>query len=300
MDIKNNSSCHEEVIVRGLVREANDLQSTRKCVNEKIEIVQGKIYKYYPLGNYCPPEKREEEKIYSIKNLEDQIIYLSRVTDFNDPFDTNMSLPDEEIFSIISQELPIPNEPNDEIMKLIHSYKEKHWAELEAKLTSDKAYYVSCFSSEPDNILMWSHYADKHKGFCIEYNLRKSTDYAFLVSLLPVIYSSHRPTIPRGLVTTLFDVSKREESTEALICAALTKSKAWEYEKEWRFTYYDSTNRFSNRKFPIDCISKVILGCKTAPQYKDEIKGICKSKGFALSAMILDEDEYDFHEESIL
>lgn len=27
---------------------------------------------------------------------------------------------------------------------------------------------ITCFSETPDNILMWSHYADKHSGFCVE------------------------------------------------------------------------------------------------------------------------------------
>ena len=28
---------------------------------------------------------------------------------------------------------------------------------------------VCCFSEKKDDILMWSHYADGHKGFCLEF-----------------------------------------------------------------------------------------------------------------------------------
>jgi len=30
---------------------------------------------------------------------------------------------------------------------------------------------VSCFSQEEDNLLMWSHYADKHKGLCLKFDM---------------------------------------------------------------------------------------------------------------------------------
>mgnify|MGYP002227506002 FL=1 len=30
---------------------------------------------------------------------------------------------------------------------------------------------VGCFSERNDSLLMWSHYADEHRGLCIGYNL---------------------------------------------------------------------------------------------------------------------------------
>ena len=32
--------------------------------------------------------------------------------------------------------------------------------------------YLKSFSEEKDNLLMWSHYGDNHKGLCIEYDLK--------------------------------------------------------------------------------------------------------------------------------
>ena len=31
---------------------------------------------------------------------------------------------------------------------------------------------ISCFSSRLDSIVMWSHYASNHTGYCVEYNLK--------------------------------------------------------------------------------------------------------------------------------
>ncbi|MBK8112877.1 MAG: DUF2971 domain-containing protein [Saprospiraceae bacterium] len=36
-----------------------------------------------------------------------------------------------------------------------------------------KSHNVFCLSEENDNLLLWSHYADCHKGYCVEY-----TDYS--------------------------------------------------------------------------------------------------------------------------
>jgi Protein of unknown function (DUF2971) len=50
------------------------------------------------------------------------------------------------------------------------SQDERMIAEL-TKATRD-ALRVGCFSERRDSILMWSHYADHHRGICIEYETR--------------------------------------------------------------------------------------------------------------------------------
>ena len=48
---------------------------------------------------------------------------------------------------------------------------------------------VSCFSEVNDSIVIWSHYANNHKGFCLEYDF-KSLGFNDIraTSLCPVIY----------------------------------------------------------------------------------------------------------------
>ena len=33
--------------------------------------------------------------------------------------------------------------------------------------------YMSCFSEDNDNLLMWAHYGDNHRGICVEYDIKK-------------------------------------------------------------------------------------------------------------------------------
>ncbi|EHH0850194.1 DUF2971 domain-containing protein, partial [Vibrio vulnificus] len=75
-----------------------------------------------------------ENSLSSLLNYE---LWASKPTEFNDPFDSLLTIE----FS------------NNNITELFKNY------------TQSKA--VCCFSKNMDSILMWSHYADSHKGFCI-------------------------------------------------------------------------------------------------------------------------------------
>ena len=159
------------------------------------------------------------------------------------------------------------------------------------------------FSTDVNNALMWAHYTNKHKGFCVEYDLYKTDNKAFLINLHPVIYSERRASVP----TSLFDlsdisnikVSTTDESIVDLFCAMLTKSNVWNYENEWRLLLYDEIEELTENKFKIDCISKIILGCRIEEKYEQEIKEICNKNGIHLSKMKLDENSYQLHEEII-
>ncbi len=148
--------------------------------------------------------------------------------------------------------------------------------------TIDKAILVSCYCSSMDNALMWAHYANKHKGFCVEYNFSKSTNFELLLNLNPVIYSDNRAMLPQNMFYIDEDdqikVATTNQSTAELICALLTKSNVWEYEKEWRLIL--PSKNTTNRLYKMDCITKVILGCNIESQYENQIRDICIKKGY--------------------
>jgi hypothetical protein len=77
--------------------------------------------------------------------------------------------------------------------------------------------------------LMWSHYADEHRGLCIEYD---TTDHR-CGSLFPVDYRS-----PGDIkISELYDWKiGKSEKAERLVRDAFfyTKANEWRYEREWR------------------------------------------------------------------
>jgi len=85
-------------------------------------------------------------------------------------------------------------------------------------------------SREATNVLMWSHYAENHKGFVLEFRipvLGEKRDLQYTTDRLlpfPVIYQPGRPSIKVGVELPQDLVNK----------IVLTKCNEWEYEAEER------------------------------------------------------------------
>lgn len=81
---------------------------------------------------------------------------------------------------------------------------------------------LCCFSETWRSPLMWSHYADRHKGVALEFDLEN--EYA-----LPVIYS------PNKIPISLDEIKKRGGVTEEFSNRLMmTKYSGWKYEREIR------------------------------------------------------------------
>ncbi len=145
---------------------------------------------------------------------------------------------------------------------------------------------TTCLSENPKSILMWSHYADQHKGFCIEYDFNKAigTDFP-LKHLLKVTYSDdmiaiNLQTLIQGLrkkmdPNYMKDSAISQLSAETCLKAILTKNSAWEYEKEWRIVL----DNFSNIKIEkIPYATKIILGINIEEKNKAALLKITKEK----------------------
>jgi hypothetical protein len=78
---------------------------------------------------------------------------------------------------------------------------------------------IYCLTPVPDSTLMWSHYADNHKGICLEFAL----DHPVLGSAQEVVYLTSYPKWAPHSFT-------EREARQVL----LTKSDDWEYEREYR------------------------------------------------------------------
>jgi hypothetical protein len=88
---------------------------------------------------------------------------------------------------------------------------------------------IACFSERNDSILMWSHYADHHKGICVEYETRLLSLPDAIGFLHPVNYH------PELFDATEYFCSYPENNPWMLWIAACHKSPEWAYELEWRF-----------------------------------------------------------------
>lgn len=81
----------------------------------------------------------------------------------------------------------------------------------------------TCFSEVNDDLLMWSHYGGRYKGVCLEFD----TSIEPFNRLNKVQYVDRLPEIDvRSILVT--------QTFSPVLHLFCVKSKAWEYEREWR------------------------------------------------------------------
>lgn len=128
-----------------------------------------------------------------------------------------------------------------------------------------------------ENTLMWAHYADCHKGFCIQYHFdhtdfrRDDKSNLFAARLFPVNYLSED-----NCVLDLSDTDTALSSKNAYF----TKSSDWHYENEVRMISYNPINSEEFPPFQLgskSSISAIYFGVKcsefTIKAVKDSLVG---------------------------
>lgn len=123
--------------------------------------------------------------------------------------------------------------------------------------------------------LMWSHYAEEHKGICYCFDRSNifhqiSTNYSLedAIHSGEIIYSNKMPEIQ------CVDHLQREELiTLELIKILLTKSINWAYEKEYRyFTKRDSNTVYFNPQ----SLQAIFVGLRVEESEKQKISTLVK------------------------
>lgn len=140
---------------------------------------------------------------------------------------------------------------------------------------------IACFSELSDSLLMWSHYADHHRGICFEFN-QIDTDPPFIA--LPVRYSELRPVA---------DVTRMVDAENSFVHAAIfTKAMCWAYEREFRML--DVTRGAGYRDFPREALTGVILGARISEEVRVEIVKAVKTwrPDITVSHASLDNEHY--------
>jgi hypothetical protein len=204
---------------------------------------------------------------HAIQTLENMCLKVSRFSELNDPFELAWTAKKPEEKDIRKSLRERRNNPafikkakmgsgltGKKIKKELkrsatRSILEGRHPYIVAKLLSerlelaDSKSRVLCFSSSDiDNsadILMWSHYADHHRGVRIGFNLSSSAGF----EITKITYRDDRPEI---------DLYAGEVAVQAAVKESLRfKSSAWSYEAEHRI-YLFAEQCFSVAGLPHD------------------------------------------------
>lgn len=204
--------------------------------------------------------------IDSVKQLLDNhSIYFSSCKELNDPFESAINLLtdytpkqyyDSFIFAGMSPRLAkeLTRQVFDGTIDGNTIIKQ-----LTKDVISSVGYF--CMTTRPDNLLMWAHYADSHKGVCLKFDILKDLN-SFLVPV-KVDYDSQYINF-NCLSSELLDVLRR-------------KSPDWEYEDEYRIIKTDHQGLW---KIKQECLVEIIFGCRTSDEDKESIKSLASSSGF--------------------
>ena len=112
---------------------------------------------------------------------------------------------------------------------------------------------VACFSEIVDHPLMWSHYADGHRGFCLEFD----TSYDPFLKSHKIEYRRTLPEVsPADMILNPKDVP--------FMAMATVKAECWAYEKEWRTFHAEPDKAYT---YPVDCLTGIYFGEAIRPPH---------------------------------
>ncbi|WP_066632771.1 DUF2971 domain-containing protein [Labilibacter marinus] len=217
-------------------------------------------------------------------------IYLASPKDFNDPFDCRiypnfLNLTDTEREDYLSRLEVIAKKSNESKKALIGLKDLKEALVNDPQLHQDR--YVKKFIEEQDkyygilslslrwnSILLWSHYANCHRGFCVGFHENKLRESGLFGTGGIVKYDDQYPEIK----PSKDQHSKMENSFKE----THSKSIDWKYEEEYRLTklFFPKSPLPFERviNFSDDFIAEVVLGINISEKHKTEIMEICVRK----------------------
>ncbi len=187
-------------------------------------------------------------------------IWVAKPGSFNDPFDCKIRFKRQKNPETISNFLRQTGRSSGTVQGDYEIYQKGTEDFLEKDVPN---FGVFSMSQIKDNILMWAHYANHHKGFCIEFVRSPDNLLGNSECTQPVNYCCDYPE-----VDSLNSSGNRNYSIRNKIC--FTKAKDWGYEKEWRFIYDEGDKAVH---LPAD-ISSIIFGLKMPDEHKIIIRKI--------------------------
>lgn len=193
-------------------------------------------------------------------------LWFSHQNELNDPYDCKYALSDSLLVSLLKsssdtflkdlkERVPSDNfMSQDKFFDIIfpvlksNELMEKFYTMLFGEMLG---WNVCCFTTNPLNEIMWSHYAENNKGVCLEFDLSKTPEL-------------HEKLFPVNYTDTFPEINSIDELSDAL----LTKRTAWSKEVEWRIL----SNVKGGKVFNKDSLTAIYFGCNVSTFTIDNIR----------------------------
>ncbi|NBV06961.1 MAG: DUF2971 domain-containing protein [Proteobacteria bacterium] len=225
------------------------------------------VYKYQAINTY------------SRENLANAQIYFNAPQKFNDPFELILQtrqLTETNLLSILNgaekdlnQKTKNPSFQKEKILSLFEGKVKKRLKEIREELRECRGCWCASTGDEnnsPANILMWSHYADSHKGMCLAFK-RNELEKKFGNEMRSVTYRQN----PISLCPLcVIDECKCSDIFDSLF----HKSKIWSYENEFRIF---SRSAYETKTYD-EALDAIYFGSEVDPSVLKEVCSIAQSK----------------------
>ncbi len=220
-----------------------------------------------------------------ISIIQNSKLLIRTPSKFNNPYDCHPNfikfdqMPDSYVKDFINRNYPhlSRQERRTKILKIIKNSKQELIELFKTEYINNERELkgITCFTEDNLNLLMWSLYADSHKGICIGFNLEKlyhsiKKNGFKEVALLKVNY-----------VKELEPFNFFEDSFKAVINWLRTKSNSWKYEKEIRILfgpYNTNNNDHDFVSFDTYSIESIYIGSKVLDEEKANLIKLTEDK----------------------
>lgn len=180
---------------------------------------------------------------YGLDSIKNRKLKFARIMDLNDPF---------EFIGV--------KDPNPRLQEALCKNKE----------SMSKKTGVLCFSATWKNPLLWSHYANKHKGICLGLDVPEEF-------CAQIHYVDSRLDVPDGFGHPSANQLAHKEAHAFMKKLIHTKFSHWKYEEEYRvWVTPESPGKGDFIGFDAACLTlkKVILGTKSEVTYTDVLDSL--------------------------
>lgn len=208
--------------------------------------------------------KYESINEYSLRNLKNAQIFFNAPSSFNDPFDCSLNEASftceekdfAELYNYMQKKGVFGNVcPANNVSELPVDFLKQcldgligSIGEIEDRQLNKIG--CTCFSRKNNHILMWAHYANGHKGMCLEFDATKAP----FNGAYQVTYSDELPKInPIKILTNSYIGILSREAVKPL----LTKYECWKYEEEWRLFHKEPRKLYG---YEFDDLKAVYFG----------------------------------------
>lgn len=224
-----------------------------------------------------------DEKIFKrdLLAIEKSYFWGSNFNQLNDPCETLIS--SDKFKSLTMTFVKLINKNSESELEKVHEA-------LDNVINRGKEIGIYSLSATYNDELLWAHYANSHKGFCIEYDLDMLLEFypTDKVYSFPIKYSKNPPEVG------VSDVSDKEGISIVKKLAG-NKSKKWDYEKEYRII----TDKSGEQAYNFRAVKAIYFGLRMSESWKEEMMDCLKGRGVKYYQMYQVEGKYQFERKDV-